>query len=322
MKKVWALVLAISLMFTGVSCAKGDSQADDDKEEKIEIVATVFPIYDWVREIIGQDSGFDITLLADSGVDFHSFQPSAEDVLKINKSDIFLYIGGISDQWVEEVVKDSKNDEMKSLSMVSALGDMIKMVDEDEEHHHEHEHAGDEEIDEHVWLSLKNAQFCVKDICTLLSEAYPERKEDFNENAETYLDKLRKLDGEYETAVAESAGKRVLFGDRFPFRYMMDDYHITYFAAFPGCSSENEASFEKVISLANKADQLKIKNLIAIEDSKQDICNSIIENTKEKNQSVVTMDSMQSIGKDDIEEGATYLDVMEKNLQALKKALE
>ena len=195
--------------------------------------------------------------------------------------------------------------------------------DEDEDHEHEEgeEHEHEEEKDEHVWLSLKNAEVLVNAISKSLQELDPDNKDTYATNAAAYIEKLSALDGEYQAAVDAATYKTVLFGDRFPFRYLVDDYGLSYYAAFVGCSAETEASFETVSFLAKKVDELKLPCVLTIEGAQHKISETIVQNTAEKNQKVLTMDSMQSTTSKDVANGTTYLSVMEKNLSVLKEAL-
>ena len=182
----------------------------------------------------------------------------------------------------------------------------------------EHE---EKEYDEHVWLSLKNAETLVGAISNALQELDPDSKDTYAANADAYVQKLSALDAEYRKAVSAGTYKTVLFGDRFPFRYLADDYGLNYYAAFAGCSAESEASFETISFLAKKVDELKLPCVLTIEGAQHKIAVTIVKNTTEKNQKVLTMDSMQSTTSQDVANGTTYLSVMEKNLDVLKEAL-
>ena len=186
-----------------------------------------------------------------------------------------------------------------------------------------HEHHGDEpEYDEHVWLSLKNTMIICDAIAEALKETDADNSDVYETNVKAYKEKLEALDKEYQDTVDKAKIKTLLFGDRFPFRYLVDDYNLDYFAAFVGCSAETEASFETVKFLANKVDELGLKAIMTIEGPNHKIAETIIQNTKTKDQEILTMDSMQSTSAEDVKNGATYLSVMTKNLDVLKKALQ
>ena len=261
-------------------------------------------------------------MLLDSGVDLHSYQPTVDDIVKISNCDLFLYVGGESDGWVDDALKNAPNKERKVIRLLDVLGDSAKAEEtvegmQEEEHDHEEE----AEYDEHIWLSLKNAQVLVAAISEALQESDPARKDTYAANAAAYAEKLSALDGEYRAAVDSGKYKTLLFGDRFPFRYLADDYGLDYYAAFPGCSAETEASFETISFLAKKADELKLPCVLTIEGTQHKIAETVVQNTAQKNQQILTMDSMQAVTANDAASGVSYLSVMEKNLSVLKKAL-
>lgn len=336
MKKMIALLLAL-LMAVGMlaGCSKQNDDDTDDATEKLSIVTTIFPEYDWVKAVLGDKAEHaDITMLLDNGVDLHSYQPTADDIVKISDCDLFLYVGGESEGWVEKALKNSTNKDRKVINLLDVLGDSVKHEEvvegmQEEEHEHEdadehgdgEEHEHEEESDEHVWLSLKNAEVLVGAISNALQELDAENKEIYAANADAYMKKLSALDAEYQTAVDNASCKTVLFGDRFPFRYLVDDYGLNYYAAFVGCSAETEASFETVSFLAKKADELNLPCVLTIEGKHHKIAETIVKNTAQKSQKILTMDSMQSTTSKDVASGTTYLSVMEKNLAVLKEAL-
>ena len=503
MKKITALLLAL-MMLTGVLAGCGKPK-DTGKAGKLKVVTTIFPEYDWVRAILGDKvDNAEITMLLDNGVDLHSYQPTADDIVKISDCDLFVYVGGESDGWVENALKNAANRNMKVINLLEVLGDSVKteetvegmqeaehahdhskevstfedhevqdrslsdwegswqsaypfaldgtlddafaaMAEEGEmtadeyktyyqngyktditnidiagdhiaftyedgkkvgsdykyigyyiqnwstgtkaamyrfeavdrtsgapvyiefndhmiepaaaehfhirmsnesfdaivdpenswptffpadmtgeeicEHMEGHDHEHEEEADEHVWLSLKNAETLVGAISDALQELDPDNKDTYAANASAYIEKLSALDGAYQSAVDGAARKTVLFGDRFPFRYLADDYGLSYYAAFSGCSAESEASFETVSFLAKKVDELKMPCVLTIEGKNHKLAETIVQSTAGKNQKVLTMDSMQSTTSEDVANGTTYLSAMEQNLSVLKEAL-
>ncbi|MDO4287983.1 MAG: ZinT/AdcA family metal-binding protein [Eubacterium sp.] len=499
MKKI-AIVLA-ALMIMAIVTGCGAQTNNENDEGKLQVVTTIFPEYDWVREILGDKAeNAEITMLLDDGVDLHSYQPTADDIKKISNCDMFIYVGGESDVWVEDVLKNADNKDMKVINLLEVLGDKVEAeeaapgMQPEEGHNHgvttfadsdvrdrtlsdwsgswqsvypylqdgsldgvmqnkaevnkdktaeeykayyekgyqtdvekiningeentieftrngqtaratyaykgykifdyesgnrgarflfeavsgdaaapkyiefsdhciapaqaEHFHLyfgsdsfdalssemdnwptyypvdmsaqeiADEmiehdqkEYDEHVWLSLKNAVTLCDSITNTLAELDPASAETYQANCQAYADKLKALDAEYQDAASKAKVKTLLFGDRFPFRYMVDDYGLSYYAAFAGCSAESEASFETIKFLAEKTDELGLKNILTIEKSDQKIAKTIIENTKNKDQQILTMDSMQSTTADDVKNGASYLTAMQNNLKVLKQAL-
>ena len=509
MKKMIPLFLVLT-MVVGLLAGCGKKNAAETGESdsnKLSVVTTIFPEYDWVKEILGDKAeSTDLTVLLDNGVDLHSYQPTADDIVKISDCDLFIYVGGESDGWVEDALKESTNKDMKVIDLLEVLGDSVKTEEtvegmQETEHAHDHskevstfedhevqgrslsdwagswqsaypfaldgtlddafaamaeegemtadeyktyyqngyktditnidiagdrvaftyedgkkvgsdykyigyyiqnwstgtkaamyrfeavdrtsgvpvyiefndhmiesvapehfhirmsnesfdaivdpekswptffpadmtgedlcehmeghghDHDHEEEADEHVWLSLKNAKTLVRAISDALQELDPDNKDTYAANTSAYIEKLSALDGAYQSAVDGAARKTVLFGDRFPFRYLVDDYGLSYYAAFAGCSAESEASFETVSFLAKKVDELKLPCVLTIEGKNHKIAETIVENTAEKNQKILTMDSMQSTTSEDVANGTTYLSAMEQNLSVLKEAL-
>ena len=327
MKKITALLLALFVLVGALAgCGK---QNDTNKTDKLSIVTTIFPEYDWVREILGDKAdNAEITMLLDNGVDLHSYQPTADDIVKISDCDLFIYVGGESDGWVEDALRNAANRNMKVINLLEVLGDSVKteeIVEGMQEAEHEHEdaeeHEHEEEADEHVWLSLKNAKMLVRVISKALQELDPDNKDIYAANADAYVKKLSALDADYQAAVDAASNKTILFGDRFPFRYLVDDYGLRYYAAFVGCSAETEAGFETISFLAKRVDEWKLPCVLTIEGAQHKIAETIVRNTTMKNQKVLTMDSMQSTTTQDVKNGTTYLSVMEKNLSVLKEAL-
>lgn len=323
MKKFTALLLTFVLFLSlcPVSGLAGEAG-------KIRVVTTIFPIYDWVREIAGDTGNTEITLLLDSGVDLHSFQPSAQDILKVATCDLFICVGGESDEWAEDALAEAVNPDMVVISLVEALGENAKaeeivegMEAEEEEEEGEEGEEEEPEIDEHVWLSLRNAQVFTSAIADALAQKDSANADSYRANAEAYGAKLAALDAAYAEAVDSAAHKTLLFGDRFPFRYLTDDYGLAYYAAFAGCSAETEASFETVIFLAKKTDELQLPAVLTIEGKDHRIAETIIGSTADKNRKLLTLNSMQGTTANDIEQGATYLKIMEDNLAVLKEAL-
>ncbi|MFR1480938.1 MAG: metal ABC transporter solute-binding protein, Zn/Mn family [Hydrogeniiclostridium mannosilyticum] len=506
MKKICSVILCL-LMTAGILSGCGNNNtANHDiaaTNEKLSIVTTIFPEYDWVWEIMGdQADNAEITMLLDNGVDLHSYQPTADDIIKISTCDMFIYVGGESDEWVEDALKEDTNKNMVVINLLDVLGDSVKteeLVEGMQESEHEHDHGGEidtadiqdrtlsefagdwqsihpllvngdldeylehlaeedgddtttadtyrerytgswecdatsiaingstitftfadgstqsadytyagyspvlsedgdissvryqfetdstdapryvqfndhghepgeaehfhvyfgnesfealmdgatnpffapgeldaegvlemlmghdheheEEADEHVWLSLKNAEILCREIADQIAAIDPDNTESYSANAAAYIEKLSALDAQYQAAVDSAANKTVLFGDRFPFRYLVDDYGLDYYAAFVGCSAETEASFETITFLANKVDELGLSSVLTIEGAQHKIAETIVNNTAIKNQQVLTMDSMQATTSTDVENGANLLSVMESNLEVLKTAL-
>lgn len=329
--KITILLSFLMVLTILVGCAggKNESKIDGDNNDKIKVVTTIFPEYDWIREIVGENKdNVDIQLLLKNGVDLHSYQPNTEDLLAISKADIFVYVGGHSDQWVEDALKDPINKDRVVINLFDVLNGELKPLNETEEmeHHHDEEGHHDEEHhhenDEHVWLSLKRSIKAVNYISTQLATIDSKNSDTYIKNAENYVKELEKLDQEYRTSINEGTKDTVVFADRFPFFYMADDYELNYYAAFTGCSAESEASFETVSVLAKKIDEFELKYLLTIENRTHKIPETVIENTKLQNQDILIMNSLQSVTEKDINEGISYLGVMQSNLEVLKTALQ
>ncbi len=313
MKRIIVLLLSALMVLSVLS---GCDNKKNNNDNKLKVVTTIFPIYDWVREVLG-DVDVDVEALLNNGVDLHSYQPTVDDIAKINNADVFMYVGGESDGWVESVLESNKN--VRVVNLLEVLGDSVKLEEELEgvEYDHEHDHEDEEEYDEHVWLSLRNAKKCVEAIKDVLCELDSSNADRYEKNAEEYIEKLELLDQKYMEVVSNSKNNTLVFGDRFPFRYLVDDYNLNYYAAFAGCSTESEASFNTITFLAKKLDELGLTSILKIEGNNHKIAETIIKNTENKNQEILTLNSMQG----SILEGDTYLSIMENNLEVLKKAL-
>ena len=345
MKKILSLLLAALLAVGSLTACNGSSPADDGK---LRIVTTIFPEYDWVMNILGDNpAGAEVTMLLDTGVDLHSFQPTADDILKISTADMFIYVGGESDEWVEKALAQAKNKNLVAINLLEVLGDAVKEEEivegmqadhdhdhedgddhdhedadhEDEDHDHDHE-DGEKEYDEHVWLSLRNASALVKHIAESLKKIDSSHADVYTANASAYTDKLKALDAEYQKAVDGSSVRTLLFGDRFPFRYLTEDYGLSYYAAFVGCSAESEASFETITFLSKKVDELGLPVVLTIEGTNHKIAETVVRSTQNGDQMILALDSMQSVTAKDVKDGANYLAIMEKNLEVLKEALK
>ena len=330
-------------MMSGCSAQSGDSKA----QKKLSIVATIYPQYDWLKNVLGERAdAVDLKLLIKNGTDLHSYQPSAQDIAAIASADMVVYVGGISDEWIRKALKATPKAGRVQVDLMKVLGDRIKEeeivegMQAEEEHHHEHgdeheehaeehehhehhEHAEAPENDEHIWLSLKNAEILVKNIAESIAQLDPANAETYKANTDAYISKIRELDANFTEALAGASQKTILFGDRFPFRYLVDDYGIKYYAAFVGCSAESEASFETVAFLANKMDSLALPAIFRIEGGNGKIARAILDASKKSKQAqVLTLNSMQSVKGDQTSSETGYLSIMQSNLETLKKAFK
>ena len=334
-KFAFCLVLVLASFF--VACGLQDKPAASNK---VSIVATIFPQYDWLRNILGEYADkVDLKLLIKNGTDLHSYKPSAKDIATIAGADMVVYVGGESDEWIEKALEATPKEGRIAVNMMKVLGDRVKeeevvegmqaeeqvhdKVTEPAEATSEHHHHEEVENDEHIWLSLKNAWILVNALAQSLSKVDSANSSIYTANAILYNAKLWEMDKEFATATSDASQKTVLFGDRFPFRYLVDDYGIKYYAAFAGCSAESEASFETVTFLAGKMDSLQLPAIFTIDGSNGKIARAILEASKNsKNAQVLTLNSMQSVTDEQIKAGVDYLSIMRDNLEALKKALK
>ncbi len=342
---VCTMMMMLVILFSGCTSGGGPAVTEGGK---IQILCTSFPLYDWTRQITaGCEEHIEVSLLMDQGTDPHNYQPTTEDIVRISEADIIVCVGGESDRWMEDVmtsVPKERRDAQRYIALMEVLESSLReeeyvegmQEDTDGQPYGEYDggetHRGDDaeekamdvtEYDEHIWLSVRNASVCVQAIAAAVMDQNPDQDDNqtMAENTSGYLAKLEELDGQYESMVSEAPLGRVLFADRFPFLYLMKDYGLEYDAAFPGCSTETEASFETVIFLAGRLDEYALPAVLVMEDGDQRIAETVIANTADKDQEILALDSMQSVTAADIGQGVTYLSIMQENLAALRKAL-
>ena len=325
MKKICAFAIIFALFMMFVACG-ADSEKKAAVNKKISIVAAIYPQYDWLKNVLGERAdSVELKLLVKNGTDLHSYKPSAQDIASIAGADLVVYVGGESDGWIEKALAATPKAGRVEVNMMKVLGDRVKeeevvegMQAEEEHHHHE-----EVENDEHIWLSLKNSVRLVSAIAQSLSKVDTANSSIYTANAAVYNGNLWVLDQEFASAISGAENKTILFGDRFPFRYLVDDYGIKYYAAFVGCSAESEASFETVAFLANKMDSLALPAIFTIDGSDGKIARAILEASKKSKETpVLVLNSMQSVTDEQIKAGADYLSMMRDNLEVLKKAIK
>ena len=322
-KKNILIFMSLMLLLSLCACGNRTEKQAETAARPLRIVAAIFPAWDWTKNILGENpANAELTLLLDNGVDLHSFQPSVEDILTISGADLFIYVGGESDQWVTDALKQTKNPELHVISMLDILGEAAHEEELKEGMQAEAEPEEEAAYDEHVWLSLRSASVICSAVSAELSALDPDHAAVYEANVRTYQEKLKELDQAYALTISECPLKTLLFGDRFPFRYLVEDYGLDYYAAFSGCSAETEASFETVTFLAQKAAELSLPAVLTIDGTDHRIAETIVRNTKGPEPQILTLDSMQSVSAKDIENGTTYLSVMEKDLEVLKQALQ
>lgn len=323
MKKILSIILIIAMAFTFMT---GCGENEKIGTEKIKIVTTIYPQYDWIMNVLGDEAkNFDIELLMADGVDLHSYQPSVEDIVKISSCDLFIFVGGESDAWVKDALAEAKNEDMIVLNMMDIVSEYVKEEEIIEGMQLESDELKDTEFndfafDEHVWLSLRNAERIVGVFGNAISILDPDNDDAYRENTAEYIKQLNSLDKQFIDVTTNAKKNTIVVGDRFPFRYLVDDYAVKYFAAFSGCSADSEASFETVAFLADKIDELELNAIITTESDIFGIAKTVADSAK-RNVEILSMNSMQSVTLNDVQNGISYLSMMEDNLETLKKAL-
>ena len=313
MKKRFLIILsALALLLSG--CAQPQSA------KKLQVVAAIFPEYDWVRQIVGNDDSVELTLLVDDGVDPHSFQPAVSDMVTAANCDLLIYGGGESDQWLTKL--EATNPNRETLVLLPLLGAQAhrEEVVEGMEAHEEDEAEGDAEMDEHVWLSLRNASLFCQAITDALCRLNPGKADTYRANLAAYQQQLDALDKDYRSTMDASPNRTIVVCDRFPFRYLVEDYGLSYYAAFPGCSAETGASFETVVFLSDKVKELGLNALLVTESSDGRMAKTVAQNAGSPDMPVLTLNSMQSVSGESAK-SLDYLTVMSENLRVLKQAL-
>ena len=318
------LMLALVTAAVMISFLTGCGNEKEDSG-KLSIVCSVYPAYDFIMNIVGEHSdNIEVTYLLEKGVDMHNFQPTAEDIIAITQSDLMVYVGGESDGSIQDILSTVNTNAIQLLSLVELKEEEL-LPGMTSDHNHESEdddHKHVVEYDEHVWLSVRNSIEIVEKLCESVCAIDADNKDVYAANAEAYINKLAELDKKYEDMVNKAKRKVLLVADRFPFAYLAEDYGLTCYAAFPGCSAETEAGFETVIFLANKVKEYKLPVIFILENSSGSVADTVVsaaaENTDLK---INVLDSMQSVSRTQIDNGYSYIMVMEKNLLALTEAL-
>lgn len=322
MKKMVKVCICLFLfLFLLSGCGRKEIEVEKD-HNKIKIVATDFAPYDFAKNVAGE--GGDVTMLLSPGEEAHSFEPTPKEVIEIQNCDVFVYTGGESEEWVTDILKDLDRD-----IRVVKLMDCVDLYEEEtiegmevNEHGHEHEeeHGQEEraEYDEHVWTAPENAIKITRYLCEAYQEADPAHADIYEENADFYTKKLKKLDQAFWDIVTHAKRKTLVFGDRFPVRYFVEEYGLDYYAAFPGCASNTEASAKTVAFLIDKVKKEQIPIVFHVELSNEDMADTICEDTGAKKRQ---FSACHNISKEQFEKGVGYLDLMWDNVKVLKEAL-
>ena len=334
-QRKWIGILAVCGLLCGSLLAGcGTERAEGVSEEvqddgRISVVTTIFPQYDFVRQIAGEN--VELKMLLKPGEETHSYEPTPHDIIAIQNSDIFIYVGGENDAWVEDILESMPEADMRTLKLMDCVDTVeeehVEGMQEQPGHSHEEEESHEDEteeehsvheIDEHVWTSPVNASAIVDKIKELLVQADPENRQIYEENAEAYEAELAELDAEFRDVVDNAGRRLVVFGDRFPFRYFADEYGLDYYAAFPGCASDTEPSAATMAFLINKVKEEEIPAVLKMELSNENIANAIAEATGTE---VRTFYSCHNLTAEEFEDGETYLSMMQKNVETLKEVL-
>ena len=298
-----SVLMVLSLLLLGCSATSGT-------EKRTSVVTTIFPLYDFTREVVGDDGDIELTCLIDNRVDMHSYSPSSQDILAIAECDVFIYVGGESDEWVADVLAQHPNERRVVINCFDVLqGSLIAEDDPDED-----------EYDEHVWLSLGNAVQMVEAIADAVQTIDPANASAYRSNADAYVAQLEALDARYEQELAGTS-RTLLIADRFPFAYLAHDYSLECYAAFSGCSAESEVSFQTIAELADVLVEHGLTHVFVIDGGDTAIARSIISQAGADDVEILSLNSMQAVTKADIDAGATYLSLMEENLEALKEGM-
>ena len=325
MKKIFNLFLA-GIIFLGFFSGCAKKTLDNGK---INVVATIFPVYDWAKNVVSDSLGVNLELLVKNGVDLHSFQPSAADIIKISTADVLIFVGGESDSWVKDVLKNPANKNISVINLMDLLENSVKQEEfvegmtaekaenslEEKINSHNQEEV---EYDEHVWLSVENAKIATEKIAEILCEKDSENAELYTKNKNSYVRQLSQLKNFFNPQ--DEKNKTIIVCDRFPFRYMTDELGIKYFAAFVGCSAETEASFETIAFLSKKIQELGVQKVYVSESSDKKIAETVIRNAGQTGKcKIEVLDSMQSVTFEQSKNGKNYIDVMKENYKKLSE---
>lgn len=323
MKKILNICIVLVVLCVFVVTFSGCTNNKEEENlsgEKLSIITTIFPQYDFARAIGGDK--VDVKMLLSPGVESHGFEPTLQDISNIGKSDLFIYVGGESDEWVNNVLDTVKDKNVKTIALV----DTVETVEEElvegmEEHEHEEEeeHEEEPEIDEHVWTSPKNAIKIVNKICETLSEIDSENAEYYKNNADNYIKELEKIDSDLIEIVQNARIKTLVFAERFPFRYLAEHYGLKYYAAFPGCSSNSEPSLATINLLVEKVKEENVSKVFYIEFSNGAVADTICQMT---GATKAELHSCHNVSKEDFNNGVTYIDLMKRNVETLREALK
>ena len=338
--RVLVVLLASLMLILASGCAGTGSDSEklnsENGQDSPVILCAGFSEYDWARNILGDNSGgLTLSLLNDSGIDMHSYQPSVADMARLSNCDLLIYTGGISEYWINEATENSEDGKFDILSLMDyftenpSLFPTYEQDEHDHDHGHKHEHDVDDadehehehEADEHIWLSVKMAPVFCEAIAERIFALDPANADYYQENLASYCKELAALDAEFTDTVANAKCDVLLFADRYPFTYLMQDYGIHCHAAFSGCSAETEASFETIIDLAEDLNTDNLSHIVILKGSTDELAQTIIKAAGASQIGIETLDSLQSVTADDIEGGLTYITAMQQNKEVISECL-
>lgn len=324
MKKKVLLTAVIMCLLTFTGCMQSNADyIKNNNNSELSIVTTCFPPYDFARAVKGNTDN--ITMLISAGAEAHSYEPTPLDILKIQQCDVFIYIGGEGEVWADEIL-NSMDTSGKYILKLSDYAELLEEADIEgansahEHHNHsEHEEEHDDcDFDEHIWTSPENAISMTEAVCNTLSDADSKKADLYRKNTEEYTDKLRKLDSDFRDMISGAKSNLIVVGDRFPFRYLADEYNLQYYSAFSGCSSETEPGVYTMAFLINKVLENKVKNIFCLEFSTRKVAEKLSDATGAE---ILTLHSCSNVSRDDFRNNVTYIDLMYQNLNTLKEAL-
>ena len=309
-KAVSATLACLCVIGVSVGCANGS------QDNRPKLVFSTFVLYDWAKNVLGEDADkYDMRILGANGADIHSYQPTVSEISLLSECKAFFHIGGKSDEWVDEILKTVPSEER-------ARVDFAELLISDGELPAGHEdHAEEHLADEHIWFSFDHVCYAIEKTASELGKLSPDRADTYEKNAASYCESVRALGLEYKAAADNAKTKNVVVADRYPFYYLFSELFITAHTAFEGCSAESEASFEVISKLSAKLDEFKLGCVIVCEGSDKKIAQTVIDNSSRKEARILTLNSMQSVTQNDIENGASYLSILESNLEVFKLAL-
>lgn len=323
MKRNFLICIVLCLLLSLCACGAAPAESGG---EGMNIVCTVFPAYDFARQIAGERAN--VTLLVPPGSEAHSFEPTPQDIIRIENCDLLICNGGESEVWLEEILEGREN-EIPSLTMMDCVETLeeetkegMQGVSHEHEHEHEHEeeegHEHEEEYDEHVWTSPVNAELIVFALCEKLSAIDPENGDFYRVNCDSYQAELQKLDAAFREVVSQGSHDTLIFADRFPVRYFVEEYGLDYYAAFPGCADDTEPSARTVAFLIDKVRSESIPAVLYIEFSNEKMADVICEDTGCQK---LLFHSCHNVSAEQLKDGVSYLALMWSNVESLKEAL-